>query len=284
MSEHRWQGYSHQELFDQIHRGPGPDGSTDSVRRWRELERALGDIDVDLASALANAMAGWQGEAAESARRGLRPLGEWATQAQQAAQVMRERAEQQAEFIGKARTDMPPPVAVRSEDPGTAATLLTHLFGGQTDHEVEEARQDAAERRAFEVMRTYEDSTRANTTALASFAPPPRMVVDTPPAATGTGGPVGQQPVAISFKPAVPVPPGTAGTARSGSSGRGTTGAGAGGTAHRGKATPARGAAAPQRRGGEPVDREVTEDLGRRGGLFDDDRTPAKPVIGGDPR
>ncbi|GAB3295972.1 PPE domain-containing protein [Parasphingorhabdus pacifica] len=295
MSDHRWQGYSHQELYDQIHQGPGPDGSTDSVRRWGELNRALGDIDTDLASALTAAMAGWQGVAAENARAGLRPLGEWAVQAQQAAQLMRDRAEQQADYVGKARADMPPPVPVRNEDPGTAVTMLTHLFGGQTDHEAEEARQNAAEQRAFEVMRTYESSTRANTTTLASFAPAPQVVVDSPPAVSGSGGSGGGQPVTISIRRAAPPTPAAGGAGRAN-----TTGSG-GAAAHRGGRVDGRGAGgaaspsgsrsgdgAPRhpvrpRRDAEPVDHRVIEDSRGTGGFFDDDRSSARPVIGGDP-
>ncbi|MEU6131727.1 hypothetical protein ABZ805_21350, partial [Saccharopolyspora sp. NPDC047091] len=70
MSDHRWQGYRHEELYEQIHQGPGADASTDSVRRWSELTRTLGEIDGDLAAALNSAMSGWQGAAADNAHGG----------------------------------------------------------------------------------------------------------------------------------------------------------------------------------------------------------------------
>lgn len=291
MSDHRWQGYTHQELFDWINQGPGPDSSTEPVRRWNALDRALGDIDTDLAAALTTAMADWEGAAAENAREGLRPLGEWAAQAREAAQVMRERAEQQASFVGKARTDMPPPVPARCEDPGSAVTLLTHLFGGQTDHEVEEARQDAAEQRAFEVMRVYENSTKANTTSLASFAPPPQVAVQSPPAVAGASG-AGQQAVTISFTPALPPQAGTgsprpfAGSAgaRSGGSRNGLPGT-RGGPPATGASTGGGAASRSTARNqadSAPVDRAVTEEIGSPGGFFDEPRTLARPVIGGD--
>ena len=189
MSDLRWQGHSHEELFEQINEGPGAGGSTESVRRWRQLTRALDEIDEGLADALAAATSGWTGAAADSAHDGLRPLGDWARQAQEAAELMRERAEQQAEFVDKARNDMPEPVAVSAEEPGAVESLLTHLVGAQTDYEAQEARRDAAEQRAFEVMRGYESSTTANTTALASFAAPPQVVVDSPSPAGVSGSP-----------------------------------------------------------------------------------------------
>lgn len=300
MSDHRWQGYSHPELFEQIHDGPGADASTDSVRRWTELTRALGDIDSGLASALSSAMAGWQGDAADNARSGLRPLGDWAVDAQQATDQMRDRAEQQAEFVGKARADMPPPVSVTAEEPGAAGSMLVHLFGGQTDYELQEAKQDAAEQQAFQVMRTYESSTTSNTTSLASFTPPPQVVVDVPPTTPGTSGGISQQPVTISWG----ATPGAVGAGAGGGRSAGGGSARSAGSAARRGPTPgngerstggarsadgARGGAAGRgaSRGGrdeaEPMDRAVTERHGNAGEFFDEPRTFARPVIGGDP-
>ncbi|GAA4861861.1 PPE domain-containing protein [Saccharopolyspora cebuensis] len=285
MAEHRWQGYSHAELFAQINDGPGADGSTDSIRRWSELTRALDEIDSGLAAAVATARAGWRGEAATSAEGGLRPLGEWAAQAQQAAEVMRERAEQQAEHISKARRDMPPPVEAPAEEPSAAVTLLTHLFGGQTDYEVQEARQRAAEQRAFDVMRAYEASTRATTTSLASFTPPPQVVVDTPVGRGGASG-AGQQ-VTISWgAPVTPTAPAPRAPLGSAPAGRGERSARNGSATGRGGSARHRdGTFSPTRRrtSGEQVDRSVTEQVGGRGGFFDEPQTFSRPVIGGEP-
>ncbi|RRO12775.1 PPE domain-containing protein [Saccharopolyspora rhizosphaerae] len=275
MGDHRWQGYRHAELHAQINEGPGAHASTDSVRRWSELTRALGEIDGGLAAATAAARSGWRGEAADSAHAGVRPLGEWAVLAQQASEVMRERAEQQAEHISKARRDMPPPVQVTSEDPGTAVAALAHLFGGQTDYEVQEARQHAAEQRAFDVMRNYEAATQATTTSLASFAPPPQVVVDAP--ASGASGTAGGSPkVTISWGPAVAPGPVVGGS----SSNRGRTARGAG-PATRSAAARSSGKRATGRRD-EAVDHQVTEKVGD-GGFFGAPQTGSRPVIGGEP-
>jgi hypothetical protein len=283
MSDHRWQGYRHPELFAQINEGPGPAGSIDSVRRWSELTRALGDIDAGLAAAVTSAMAGWQGVAADSAHDGLRPLGNWAAEAQQATTVMRERAEQQAEFISKARQDMPPPVQVTSEEPGTAETLLTHLFGGQTDYELQEAKQHAAEQRAFDVMRTYEASTQTNTTSLASFTQPPQVVVDAP-VSGGSGASGGQQNVTISWG-STSVPATRVSSLPTALSGRTTAprpgGPGAGGST-RGANARSTGKRARRDRD-DAVDPKVTEEVGRPGGFFDEPQTLSRPVIGGEP-
>ena len=284
MGDHRWQGYRHAELYAQINEGPGAHGSTDSVRRWSELTRALGEIDGGLAAATAAARSGWQGAAADSANAGLRPLGEWAVLAQQATTVMRERAEQQAEFISKARSEMPPPVAVTSEEPGSAATALTHLFGGQTDYEVEEARQHAAEQRAFDVMRTYESSTQANTTSLASFAAPPQVVVDAP-ASGGARSPVGAPQVTISWGPTVvPSSGAPAGGSGNGTAAPGTRPEGRRTTRPTGTGTGSGRSSGKRAKGGrdDAVEHEVTEKLGD-GGFFGEQQTSSRPVIGGEP-
>lgn len=311
MSDHRWQGHSHQELFGQIHEGPGAEGSTESIRRWQELTRVLGEIDDGLASALTSAMSGWKGAAAESVHSGLRPLGDWAQEARNAADMMRERAEEQANFISKARNDMPPPVNVRAEDPGLAESFLTHLIGGQTDFEVQEARQNAAEQHAFEVMRTYESATTANTTSLASFAPPPQVVVDSPALQGAPPSPRGNQGITISWG-ATPVSglpsPRSAGRSagagastsrrsasgqnrasrengatRGQGSGRGVPSSGGSRAGGAGSSTVGRGHQSRDDDDSEPVDRGVTEEFGNPGGLFDEPQTLSKPVIGGEP-
>ncbi|MHA6802401.1 PPE domain-containing protein [Salinifilum ghardaiensis] len=302
MSDHRWQGYSHAELFAQINSGPGPDGSTDPARRWGELTRALDEIDEGIATAVRSAAADWEGAAADSARDGLRPLAEWAARARHAAATMRERAEQQAEFISRARRDMPPPVHVTAEEPGPATTLLTHLFGGQTDYEHQEARKAAAEQRAHDVMRSYESSTAANTTALAAFDRPPRPVVDAGTAPAPAPGGSAERAVTLSWTAAPgaggatarpgeqPLPgraqPGAAAPSRGGTISGATAPSRTGTTSRTGTAVP-RGGAGTSRDGADDGDEAtggtVTEDLGRGGGFFDAPHTTAVPVIGGDP-
>jgi hypothetical protein len=174
---------------------------------------------------------------------------------------------------------MPPPVAVTSENPGAAVSALVHLFGGQTDYEVQEARQDAAEQRAFAVMRTYDSSTEANTTSLASFSAPPQVVVDAPSAAPGTASRgVAHEPVTITW--------GSPAGGLSSNTGRNSTRADGGtrpGGVSRGTGGGPRASSRRERDEAEPVDRSVTEDLGQAGAFFDEQPTLSRPVIGGEP-
>lgn len=299
MSDHRWQGHTHSELYDRIHQGAGPDASTAAVRRWIALSNELDEIDSGVAAALNTARAEWEGSAANSAQDGLRPLAEWTRAARDAAERMRACAEHQAELVARARTEMPPPVPVTAEEPGAARSMLVHLFGGQTDYEAQEARSDAAERRAFQVMRTYQAGSEANTTSLASFPKPPQVVVDAPadptPASGQAGGrgQAGRAPVTVTWTPT------TGGERR-----------GPGSHARHGASGPRPGTASPDGsrssgaragtrdsdagvRGSRPARRDsgerettgpvVTEEHDEHGTPFDDRRTASRPVIGGEP-
>ncbi len=305
MSDHRWQGYSHAELYARIHEGSGPHASTSPVHRWTELSRSLDEIDADLAAAMNAARSQWQGEAADRAQENLRPLGEWTRTAREATERMRSCTEQQAELVARARAEMPPPVPVTAEEPGPARSMVVHLFGGQTDHEIQEARSHAAEQRAFEVMRTYQAGSEANTAALASFPTPPQVIVDGPPVSAGDQAASARRPVTITWSPAPSAPGGTTargrvpagGSARTGSGGAARPGnnARAGGSvcpsgrpssAHPGSTGSSGGTSPrPRRRDDEAdsVDQSATEAHGEPGALFDERRTASRPVIGGEP-
>lgn len=179
MTDHRWQGYGHAELYARIHQGPGPNGSASSMNRWRELISALDEIDQDLHATLDGSAHAWEGAAADQARSGLSPLRAWAAHARSEAETMRLSAELQADYVAKARNDMPPPGVVTAEEPSTFGRQLTHLFGGQTDYEVQETAANAAEQKAFDVMAEYQASTESNTATLGRFTPPPEVVVST---------------------------------------------------------------------------------------------------------
>ncbi|TQM82733.1 PPE-repeat protein [Saccharothrix saharensis] len=179
---HRWSGYSHEELYEQINAGPGPKASHASMERWQGVSAALTEINADLHAGVLRSGATWEGAAADKARMGINPLAAWADDARAGAEVMRRSAERQADHIAKARSDMPPPVKVTAEEPNLLVTALTNLVGGQTDYEVQEQAKNAAEQRAREVMTTYASSTFSNTSTLAQFHQPPQLVIGGPDA------------------------------------------------------------------------------------------------------
>lgn len=177
----RWQGYSHQELYDQLNSGPGAEAATPAVDTWAGLSQALEELQQDIGAGVRASGASWEGVAADSARDALNPLGDWAQQASTAADMMRVSTELQAGLLAKARADMPAPVPVTAEQPNAVVSVLQHLLGEQTDHEIQEAAANAAEQKAFQVMAQYESGTSDNTASLGDFGEPPTLVVDTSP-------------------------------------------------------------------------------------------------------
>ncbi|RDI33430.1 PPE domain-containing protein [Lentzea flaviverrucosa] len=251
MADHRWQGFSHKELYERIHSGPGASASFASMERWQGVSAALSEINDELHRGISQSGAKWQGKAADMAQAGLNPIAAWADGASTGADVMRYSAELQAGYVSKARADMPAPVNVTAEQPGALVTGLTHLFGGQTDHEKQEAAQDAAERRAREVMSTYASSTTANTATLGQFTQPPQLQISGTGLTHGGGAQIGTAAVwGVG-------PNGTGGSATRGRTSSGT-----------------RGSTAPPPRGGTPAPGSTTRTSGTGTG------TGAAPVKG----
>jgi hypothetical protein len=185
-TDNRWQGYSHQELYDQLNSGPGAEAATPVVDTWAGMSQAFDELQHDIGAGVTASGASWEGVAGDAARGALGPLGDWAQQASTAADMMRISTELQGSLLAKARADMPAPVPVTAEQPNAAMTLLQHLIGEQTDHEIQEASANAAEQKAFQVMAQYESATFDNTATLGDFGQPPELTVDTSPIATTT--------------------------------------------------------------------------------------------------
>lgn len=183
---YRWQGYSHQELYDMLHSGPGAAASGGVADQWSELAGALTDIQQEINAGVRGSGATWVGAAGDAARDALGPLGEWAQQASTAADVMRISTELQGDLLSKARTAMPAPVPV-PQQPGQIGQLLS----AQIDYEVAEMASDVAAQQAYQVMAQYEAATDDNTSTLGDFGTPPGLVVDTTPIT----GPVVRSPV-----------------------------------------------------------------------------------------
>lgn len=196
---YRWRGFEHPELYKMINAGPGPAASDPQTVYWQGLATELAEVDADLNAQLATMGARWEGAAAESAKTGLTPLAEWASDAKLGSDVMRISSENQGEYISDARARMPTPVEVTTQAPSTwdvltaGAAALTGNAGPAADvaaqaadHEAQEAAQSEAEQRAVETMQTYESSSTWNRDTLGQFVPPPDVVVSTPPPQGGT--------------------------------------------------------------------------------------------------
>ncbi len=199
----RWRGYGHPELYTMINSGPGAAASEPQANYWQSLSNELTQVDETLNTKLKNMGASWEGQAAQSAQTGLTPLGEWASDAETGAAVMRTSAELQGDYVADARSSMPPPVKVTTPAPSgwqmaaAAAGALTGNPGPALavanqalDHEAQEAAQNEAEQKAVQTMQTYESSSTWNRDTLGTFVPAPDVVVSSPPPQGGTPGAV----------------------------------------------------------------------------------------------
>ena len=118
MTEHRYQGYSHPELYKMINSGPGVAASIPVEQGWKTIATTLAQIDSDLHAALAKMGADWESDAADAAKGALSPLAEWASFAERGSTTMESSARLQGEFIADARKKMPEVVPVTTEKPG----------------------------------------------------------------------------------------------------------------------------------------------------------------------
>ncbi|NKE55859.1 PPE domain-containing protein [Lentzea sp. PSKA42] len=197
MTDHRFQGYGHPELYNMINSGPGVSASIPVERSWKQIAATLAQIDGDLHQSLAKMGADWESDAGAAAQGALSPLAEWAGFAEQGATTMESSARLQGEYIADARKKMPEVVPVTTEKPGfmdiavgalTGPVGMAHVVGQQVDHERQEAAADNAAAQAVKVMEDYQSDSRWNSSTLGEFPTPPQVVIDTPPPGdTGTG-------------------------------------------------------------------------------------------------
>lgn len=190
MTDHRFQGYAHPELYKMINSGPGVSASIPVEQGWKKIKETLAQIDGDLHTALTKMGAGWESDAADAAQGALSPLAQWAGYAEQGSGTMESSARLQGEFIADARKKMPEVVPVTTEKPGfmdmavgalTGPVGMAHVVGQQVDHERQEAAADNAAAQAVKVMEDYQSDSRWNSSTLGEFPDPPQVVIDTPP-------------------------------------------------------------------------------------------------------
>jgi len=199
----RWQGFTHKELYKLLHEGSGPAASADPSRRWAELAGTLTEVGQDLKHALDLSRASWSGTAAGSAYERLTSLVDWAQQTAADATAMRQSVENQADYLARARADMPVPEDMQPAPTGDAAQVLA----AQRDKEPVDASSSTGAQRAFEVMTAYQRNTTTNTAAMADFHAPAELLGDLDLIRRGHGGGITITTPVISVEVPVPLPP-----------------------------------------------------------------------------
>ena len=171
----RWQGYSHDELYQLLHDGPGATASALPTQRWTELASTLADVDADLRGALNRSADSWGGGAASVAYERLATLANWADSASVSATAMRDATQRQADNIAKARADMPAPTQLPPASPDPTAAPAMQVLTLQGDQETPDAAAAAGEQSAHDVMATYQLNTESTVESLGTFVAPERV-------------------------------------------------------------------------------------------------------------
>ncbi|MFL6121697.1 PPE domain-containing protein [Actinophytocola sp.] len=189
---HNWDGYSHRELYDRIHGkggfflpdGAGVSGATGAQDGWRELADVMAHARERTEAALARAGAVWEGAAADAMRAGVTPLAQWADDVHTASLASQASTDTHVSAYSAAKNTMPEPVPVTSTangDFGGIPAGFTHLFGGQTDQDKQEAAAQEAKAEAVRVMDGYDVASGVARTGIGRFVPPPSVTVDVAP-------------------------------------------------------------------------------------------------------
>lgn len=208
-SRHNWDGYSHKSLYDQIHGnggfwqadGAGVSGAAGAQDGWAELGMLMARARERTEAALTRAGAVWEGGAADSMRSGVTPLAQWADDAHTASTASQNSTDAHVGAYSAAKNHMPEPVPVTStanSDVLGIPAMYTHLFGGQTDQDRQEAAAQEAKAEAVRIMSGYESESGGAQASVGRFVPPPSVTVDVAPSQS-TGGSV--IPVGVSEWP-----------------------------------------------------------------------------------
>jgi len=191
-SRYNWDNYSHQTLYNQIHGNGGlflPDGAgvsgvAGAQDGWGKLAALMAQARERTEAALAKAGAVWEGGAADSMRSGVTPLAQWAADAHTAATASQSSTDDFVNSYSSAKNRMPEPVPVTSTANGDFAGIpagFTHLLGGQTDQDKQEAAAQEAKSEAVRVMSGYESESNGAQSGVGQFVPPPSVTVDVAP-------------------------------------------------------------------------------------------------------
>ena len=190
MSDIRWEGHTHQEIYDLVKPGPGAAVSKPAEDAWKAAEALILRIDERIASAMAGSAAGWQGSAADATRNAMAPLNQWALDAARNAKLTAGAVTGQGLFANYTRENMPEPqTAALEAERAKALTDPTFIFHGLDDLQrlEEQAANDAA--RAVQLMNSYTDNSEGNRQFWVPAPAPPQVTVVTDPVGPGPGGP-----------------------------------------------------------------------------------------------
>ena len=182
MSDVRWEGLSHEEIYARVQQGPGRLASSDAEAAWNTVESTIRAVDAQLTRAVKQIGAGWQGRAAEAVHGGMTVMSNWALDAAGDATLTKNGITAQAEQAGHLRSAVPPPRTeewnriVNQQVPGVG---LMSAMGDLGALEEKMANDHAV---AVDMMNRYSSQSSDNQRMMNYWTQPPTVVVQAVPA------------------------------------------------------------------------------------------------------
>jgi PPE family len=216
MSDVRWEGLSHEEIYARVQQGPGRLASSDAEAAWNTVESTIRAVDAQLTRAVKQIGAGWQGRAADAVHGGMTVMSNWALDAAGDATLTKNGIAAQAEQAGHLRSAVPPPRTeewnqlVNQQVPGVG------LMSAMGDLGALEERMANDHAVAVDMMNRYSSQSSDNQRMMNYWTQPPTVVVQAVPAVTArsAGSPLSAAAVGTrAGSAAAPVgsPPGASG-------------------------------------------------------------------------
>lgn len=197
---YNWDAWSHKDLHKMINGesatwvggedGAGVANVGAATDRWNRFTALMSGAKIRTDAALTKAGVAWEGSASESMAAGITPLSQWTVDAGEAGQASGTSVDQFSSSYSSARNRMPEPVEVDStanSDFGGIPGGFTHLFGGQTDQDKQEAQAQQAKQEAVRVMSGYNSDAVNAQSSVGQFVPPPSVTVAVPPPSSNPG-------------------------------------------------------------------------------------------------
>jgi hypothetical protein len=182
MSDVRWEGLSHEEIYARVQQGPGRLASSDAEAAWNTVESTIRAVDAQLTRAVKQIGAGWQGRAADAVHGGMTVMSNWALDAAGDATLTKNGIAAQAEQAGHLRSAVPPPRTeewnrlVNQQVPGVG------LMSAMGDLGALEERMANDHAVAVDMMNRYSSQSSDNQRMMNYWTQPPTVVVQAVPA------------------------------------------------------------------------------------------------------
>ena len=209
MSDVRWEGYSHDEIYARVQQGPGRLASADAEAAWTTVETTIRAVDAQLTRAVNRIGAGWQGRAADAVHGGMTVMSNWALDAAGDATLTRDGITAQAEQATRLRTAMPPPRTAEWDRMVHEQVPAVGLMSATGDLGALEERMANDRAVAVDLMNRYSSQSSDNQRMMNYWTQPPTVVVEAvAPASSPSGARVGDSLGAGAVAAAVATRPG----------------------------------------------------------------------------